>query len=97
MTDVFDVGNTRRQGMYILAHDRDDAADIAMQLGHVKSAKSARAHVADFSKDGAVASLNALCVAGKRGRIAKRGALYSLSDMRAGKTPACEWVMLREV
>jgi hypothetical protein len=72
-TSFFDVGNANNRGCFILALDKDDAAKIALQIGHVKSIKAARVHgPQDISNDSNSADLIAYMEAGRRGKLHKR-------------------------
>jgi len=96
---IFDVGNSKRIGMWVIASDANDAEGIAKQLGHIKKKANNIEDVTQAMQgDSAWTSLSSLLSSGKRGQICKQIEALSFMDLLSGKQPSPGvWVFAQEV
>ena len=86
MNQFFDVANSKGQGCWISAKDKNDAVQVAVALGHVKKASSAKvSDPIDMSKDSAYDSVKEILESGKRGQFAKVIQPLNIFEVLAGK------------
>jgi hypothetical protein len=99
MNQFFDVANSQGIGCFISAKDKEDAVQVAVALGHVKKASSARVNgPMDMSKDSAYGSVKEILESGKRGQFAKQIQTLNIMDVLAGKKrKPGKWFLMKEV
>lgn len=97
MAKFFDVGNSSRNGMFIVARDADHALEIAQKFGHIKNKKNGRAHeITDLSDD----NLQDVVDSGQFGQLCKRIRAYTFQEILSGNKlaqPANPWEFVRTV
>ena len=77
---IFDIGNSNRRGIWILARDESDAVQIALDMGHIRKIKSARVYDVTERFDGQP-GIPDLMESGKVGQLVKQIETYNFSQL----------------